>query len=812
MIRALFRKGAADLRYRPLQIGLLFIVIASASAILMLSLSMETSVKSSFERAHDQANGAHVWLSSVSAGVARQTASYPGVLEATDVYEQVRGSLMTSANPDDVVFMGIGEDVGGIAPGVIDEGRWLKENELKEAVITRGLARHSGVKIGDVIEATTVNTSAPLRIVGTLIDTSNFPYPQSSPGVVFVSKSTATELAGGPLNGLTPEDFGNRRADFTIGLRIEDPEAVDQFVSDVRYGRESILYYAKTWTEIREKVAVINESPVIILRIFSFFGLIAAGIIVASALTGHVMAQMRDVGVLKATGFSPRHVMLLFWGQHVVLGLVAALVGVGLAVLSTPLILDIFGELLYSGTSPVVELDKTVIVVVGIGVLVFVFTLLPSWRAGRTSTVEALSRRSQWGASKPSRLGRYAIRMNMPHVVTFGIKDVFSRRARAWLTVASVTVVAAVVMMTLMLFGMLDRLENDPAAMGAWPYELRVERLGEFGTPDAANGAFVGGVDQPVTHAELVGLVDSYDEAQSRITVWETSTLVEEVGDRLQTFIIYGPVEEFGFRITEGRMFTNPHEAVIGLGFAQTYGLGVGDQVTVVLRLNEDELIRIPLSVVGVYVFSENLGRVVMYSAETLVDLGVIDESTAPIGSLAIKLGQGVDVGEFADTLVAETGGRVAVSNMTQIYKENLEDELALKPLLLSLNSILIAVAAINMFVALLFAVRERTREFGIMKTVGFTPRQIITTVILGAAVLAAIGVVIGTPVGYYLTRFWMLELADTDGLPTDLVRLPSAPWLTVMVLLGAVLAAVGSALPARRAADISVSEALKLE
>ena len=38
MIRTLFRKGAADLRTRRLQTALLFIVVASASAILMLAI------------------------------------------------------------------------------------------------------------------------------------------------------------------------------------------------------------------------------------------------------------------------------------------------------------------------------------------------------------------------------------------------------------------------------------------------------------------------------------------------------------------------------------------------------------------------------------------------------------------------------------------------------------------------------------------------------------------------------------------------------------------------------------------------------
>jgi putative ABC transport system permease protein len=153
----------------------------------------------------------------------------------------------------------------------------------------------------------------------------------------------------------------------------------------------------------------------------------------------------------------------------------------------------------------------------------------------------------------------------------------------------------------------------------------------------------------------------------------------------------------------------------------------------------------------------------------------------------------------------------VAVTNIAQVYRDGAQDELALIPLMLSLNGILIALAVTNMMIALLFAVRERTREFGIMKTVGFSPGQIVFTVVAGAVVIALIAVVIGTPVGYYLTRLWM-DAADTEGLPRDLVQVPSLARMALMVPLAAGLAALGSAFPARRAAGITVNEALRLE
>jgi hypothetical protein len=108
MFRAITRKAVADLRTRRLQTFLQSVVVAGAAAILMLSISVERAVTSSFDRVHDEANGAHVWFNLADPGVAEKIAGHPGVIDATPVYEQVRGVLMTGIEPDDVAFVGMG--------------------------------------------------------------------------------------------------------------------------------------------------------------------------------------------------------------------------------------------------------------------------------------------------------------------------------------------------------------------------------------------------------------------------------------------------------------------------------------------------------------------------------------------------------------------------------------------------------------------------------------------------------------------------------------------------------------------------------
>lgn len=65
----------------------------------------------------------HLRLASVSTSrfqsdIAEQVADLPGVLESTDVYEQVHVTLMSTSEPDDVVFLGVGADIREISPAI----------------------------------------------------------------------------------------------------------------------------------------------------------------------------------------------------------------------------------------------------------------------------------------------------------------------------------------------------------------------------------------------------------------------------------------------------------------------------------------------------------------------------------------------------------------------------------------------------------------------------------------------------------------------------------------------------------------------
>jgi len=118
------------------------------------------------------------------------------------------------------------------------------------------------------------------------------------------------------------------------------------------------------------------------------------------------------------------------------------------------------------------------------------------------------------------------------------------------------------------------------------------------------------------------------------------------------------------------------------------------------------------------------------------------------------------------------------------------------------------AVAALAL--TLVASVRRRRREFALLKAFGFTARQLSATVAWQATTCAAVGVVVGIPLGIVLGRWlWTLFARGISAVPY-----PTVPVLsTVLVGLGAlVFANLVAMLPGRVAAATTTTELLRAD
>ena len=94
---------------------------------------------------------------------------------------------------------------------------------------------------------------------------------------------------------------------------------------------------------------------------------------------------------------------------------------------------------------------------------------------------------------------------------------------------------------------------------------------------------------------------------------------------------------------------------------------------------------------------------------------------------------------------------------------------------------------------------RRRRRELALLKTLGFTRRQLAATVAWQASAAVAVGVIVGVPLGVVVGR----ALWDRFAGALHVVPEPTVPALTIMLItVGAlVLANIVAAIPGIQAA-----------
>ncbi len=133
-------------------------------------------------------------------------------------------------------------------------------------------------------------------------------------------------------------------------------------------------------------------------------------------------------------------------------------------------------------------------------------------------------------------------------------------------------------------------------------------------------------------------------------------------------------------------------------------------------------------------------------------------------------------------------------------------DELLL--LVYTLDTVLLLITATTLVAVVLLSVRERIRDYGVLKAIGLTPRQITSTVVSAHAALALVASLLAIPlgIGLYLAMYRIAGDTTEDAVV--------APWwsLALIPIGTVVVVAAAAGLPARLATRIRTADALRYE
>ena len=207
-------------------------------------------------------------------------------------------------------------------------------------------------------------------------------------------------------------------------------------------------------------------------------------------------------------------------------------------------------------------------------------------------------------------------------------------------------------------------------------------------------------------------------------------------------------VQDLHEKIVDGEWFSDDdREIVIGKAMADTLGAEIGDKLVFMGQNGTDEMQSRMFRVRGIYRTGSNQidGRLAyahLAAAQELMDRGdAAHMVTLHLEDPSLSF-------EAADRAAALLGSDVDVRNWKEALPElsgMIQMDRASGDVMMAIIGLIVAFGVLN---TLLMSVLERTREFGVMLSLGMKPGQLARLVLLEGMVLGLIGAAVGLALG----------------------------------------------------------------
>ncbi|WP_247233335.1 ABC transporter permease [Telluribacter sp. SYSU D00476] len=244
-------------------------------------------------------------------------------------------------------------------------------------ILGRLLARKLNLKVGDKVNVTSsTGGTALLRVVG-----------------VFSFGIQTVDDARGYVNQAKVQELIQKDANYITDLHIKMKDPMQAIPFGQQLARQ-YDYKVEDWATANQAILAGEKIRGVMTFVVSFTLLVVAGFGIYNIMNMNVMNKIKDIAILKATGFGGKDVIAIFMIQSIIIGFLGAVLGVMIGFsLSYLLSITPFnaGDFLAIDTFPV-KFDLKYYVM---GVLFGVITTLlagyfPSKRAAKIDPVEIL--------------------------------------------------------------------------------------------------------------------------------------------------------------------------------------------------------------------------------------------------------------------------------------------------------------------------------------------------------------------------------------------------------------------------------------
>jgi len=499
--------------------------------------------------------------------------------------------------------------------------------------------------------------------------------------------------------------------------------------------------------------------------------ILIGGLGMMSAMVMSVMERTREIGTLRAVGWSRWRVVQLILGEAVgvslIGGLIGSMLGAGLAWLAgqAPGV----GAFLEGSFSPAIFVQGMVTALI-LGIVGGVY---PAWTAANLQPVEAL--RYEGGGA--SQTGGWLTRIGSQ-----SFRNLWRRRTRTLLSAGGIGIgVATLVMLGGLTDGMIDQLNGLAGSSGTGNITVMQRDVADMSLSSLDERVVMQLRNMPEVKAVspfVLGFISNSE---------------------LPLFIISGLDPNSAaiahYKLVGGRYVQRPNEMLIGKVAAETYKIALGDTMT----LYDNRYKVVGLFETGVS-FEDGGGMIALREAQRLLNRG---RTVSFIFVDVQNPAQAQAVVNAIDRRFPE-----ARASLSSEFAQNTDDMQSMFAMVAAIRVLAMLVGGIVVANTMIMSIFERTREIGTLRAVGWEARRILGQILQESLYLCALAGVAGALFGVlFLSGLALIPAVAQYATPTWNLQ-------TFVTAFGValVLGAVGGLYPAWRASKLRPVEALRYE
>ncbi|MFL6568677.1 MAG: FtsX-like permease family protein [Chthoniobacterales bacterium] len=773
-----WRKIAGDFREHRSEIACIALVLIVGASGVIAALNARAVLAREIAKSYSAANSPDIilWFERVDAALVEQVRARPGVAAA-----EARRSAFTRAAADsgdwftarvtvlpDVVHQQVGSIHQHGSDGTPREGIFIEQSG--QSLLGRN--------VGDELQVRTpAGEVVRVPIAGLVHDTAVAPSTQDRVIYAYVTAPNATRI------GLNPE------ADQLL-VKMKARESM----SDVYELSEDLTAWLKAHdaTPLRADAqanthphAALMSTMLAVLEVLAGIAFACSAALASYMISLWMKREVRQVGIMKAIGARFSQIALQYLALLAPVVVVSVLVALPLGTLLTRAVVRYYETSLNidvaDWSAPTTLLVREIVFAL---LIPFVAMALPIVRAARVSARRAIQDSGIVPPSVATRITARIIAVPMSRRMTFALRNTFRRPWRLALTLLALSAGGALLLTSYNTYESLMRVVDVSLAQQGHDLEVQLQKPAPAGEIEA--------IAHSVQGVEIA-------EAFRRAAVNVDEHRVSLCGYPADTRLLILPIKEGAWPRAD-----ETNSVVINRTFqSSSAALHVGSELTVKFHEREQRV-----RIVGIV---EEIGAPTIYAPfptfDTITALGDASQSVR----VKVTPGHERSVVNALDQALLNAHLTPSLIGTRAEFRTALDEHFAVVTTVMKMIALgAMLIGAISLVASVSLGVIERSREIGVIRALGATPRNVMAIFVAEGGAVALLSALIAIALSLYLAQ--LLNHKAANELLHVAVPLYVSRFGLGILFSGVFAVMLGVWLSVRRLLRLSVHEALAYE